>query len=277
MNRHAEDQSASISQNSATGSALFRTKRRIKSIHFQEFVAKWHNMRERLGKKQAFPVSELLKQAQKAARRMPVSVREDAVQEFALGALRVIPQVRDERTALAFLACAGRRALMVAFQRRHLKSGWLGQERVFLADLLIPDSEKPVQFPDRHAPSPADEADVAPIRSAIQTALSQLSPYHRALVVSVFWKGESQARIARRRHVTQAAIYHALAHALAQLRTLLEPRLSRGDDHNGDRFDAARPFRSAASPAPSRSGGTRTSSRPGRPLGRSGDAKGRKR
>jgi RNA polymerase sigma-70 factor (ECF subfamily) len=76
-------------------------------------------------------------------------------------------------------------------------------------------------------PSPADTAVATETAALITAAVAQLPAQQRVVVVLRIWEGLPYAEIAEITGRTEGTVRSHMHHGLAQLRTLLEPRLNR--------------------------------------------------
>ena len=83
------------------------------------------------------------------------------------------------------------------------------------------DDPNPFDIPDRTTLPPDEMIDAFRARSAIHSFLGTLSPRQRDIAERVFWRGESQASIARSYGVSGAAISKNIDKILKLGRTYL--------------------------------------------------------
>jgi len=88
-----------------------------------------------------------------------------------------------------------------------------------------PPAEYAANSPAASGPSPAEAAVATETANLVATAVAQLPPQQRTVVVLRNWNGLSYAEIATITGTAEASVRSNMHHGLARMRKYLEPRL----------------------------------------------------
>lgn len=171
----------------------------------------------------AFDMDQLQKVALKETAAVSEQDREDAMQEFMLGALEAQAKAGEGQAVRTYQWECGRGRVLNYLNRD--KHGRNQEKRVkVILDLPVGDEEED-RVSDLIPASTMTPADIAAGReqaNKVQRAVKRLPPELREIVVARFFDGSTLEEVAKRRKVSKQAIQQAEARALKSLRNTLK-------------------------------------------------------